>query len=111
MGREIVYCDQCGDRITASDFDKGLAREVQNRNYCRKCVKESPTSGSPSQAQSPPSSRPPTRTSRRQQKLDTRRLATVKPPASKRYQLAVIFGITAVVLALTIFLAWLMFRR
>ena len=39
MGREIVYCSQCGDRITSSDFDKGGAAMVLKTYFCEKCVK------------------------------------------------------------------------
>lgn len=39
MGREIVYCSQCGDRITSSDLDKGRAAMVLKRYFCKKCVK------------------------------------------------------------------------
>jgi hypothetical protein len=40
MGREIVYCDVCGDRILEQDFERGRAATVQNRNYCAKCRKQ-----------------------------------------------------------------------
>ncbi len=39
MGREIVYCSQCGDRITSSDLDKGRGAMVLKRYFCKKCVK------------------------------------------------------------------------
>ena len=38
MGREIVYCSECGDRITSSDLDKGRAGMVLKRYFCKKCV-------------------------------------------------------------------------
>lgn len=37
MGKEIVYCHVCGDRILPSDFEKGRAATVLKRNYCAKC--------------------------------------------------------------------------
>jgi hypothetical protein len=37
MGKEIVYCDQCGVQILSGDFDAGRAATFQNRNYCAKC--------------------------------------------------------------------------
>lgn len=37
MGREIVYCGKCGNRILQEDFDQGQAIILHNKNYCPKC--------------------------------------------------------------------------
>lgn len=37
MGKEIVYCHVCGDRILQADFESGRAAVVLEKNYCRKC--------------------------------------------------------------------------
>lgn len=37
MGKEIVYCTQCGDRIPAKDFDRGRAATVLARHFCHGC--------------------------------------------------------------------------
>lgn len=37
MGKEIVYCELCGTRILAEEFDKGKAITLLNKNYCAKC--------------------------------------------------------------------------
>jgi len=37
MGREIVYCTVCGDRISPADFDRGGAATVLARHYCAGC--------------------------------------------------------------------------
>jgi len=37
MGREIVYCTVCGDRISPADFDRGVAATVLARHYCAGC--------------------------------------------------------------------------
>jgi len=37
MGKEIVYCDVCGDRILESEFEKGNAVTLLKKKYCRKC--------------------------------------------------------------------------
>jgi len=42
MGREIVYCESCGDRIVASDFEKGHAITAGSKNYCGKCAPNIP---------------------------------------------------------------------
>jgi hypothetical protein len=39
VGREIVYCNQCGIRITEADFEKRRAVTVLGKNYCRTCMK------------------------------------------------------------------------
>jgi len=38
MGKEIVYCSVCGDRIPASDFEKGKAATILQKHFCRKCA-------------------------------------------------------------------------
>ena len=37
MGKEIVYCETCGNRITEEDFEKNEAMNLGNKNYCPKC--------------------------------------------------------------------------
>jgi hypothetical protein len=38
MGREIVYCDTCGDRILAEEFERGKAVTTAGKSYCRRCA-------------------------------------------------------------------------
>jgi hypothetical protein len=40
MGKEIVYCEICGDRILEQEFEKGRAITVLNKNYCFNCKDE-----------------------------------------------------------------------
>lgn len=47
MGREIVYCDSCGERISAGEFEKKKAITIDNRNYCRKCAPSRPKAPPP----------------------------------------------------------------
>lgn len=37
MGKEIVYCHECGNRILEAEFESGRAAVVLKRNYCGKC--------------------------------------------------------------------------
>jgi hypothetical protein len=37
MGREIVYCEGCGQRLTEDDFDRGKAQDHDGRPFCSKC--------------------------------------------------------------------------
>ena len=37
MGREIVYCGDCGRRLSEDEFDRGHAHFVENRPYCSDC--------------------------------------------------------------------------
>ena len=37
MGREIVYCEGCGKRLTEDDFDRGKAQDHDNRPFCSTC--------------------------------------------------------------------------
>lgn len=45
MGKEIVYCSVCGDRVPYSDLEKGKAVMLLRKYFCRTCavtvVKES----------------------------------------------------------------------
>jgi hypothetical protein len=123
MGREIVYCDSCGDRIVAADFDRGRARTVQNKNYCHKCVKtlslpaaDAPSPSQPADSKQLPRGRPPPATARTKRdsaresaKLETRRIRPGKP-ARKETRLTLIIGAVVVVLALLILAIWAAFR-
>src|SRR5688572_17077061 len=37
MGRQIVYCEGCGNSLREDDFDRGKARLVDNRPFCTEC--------------------------------------------------------------------------
>ncbi len=37
MGKEIVYCEGCGKRLTEDEFVRGRAHTVDNRPYCVEC--------------------------------------------------------------------------
>jgi hypothetical protein len=37
MGREIVYCEGCGNSLREDDFGRGRARTIDNRPYCTDC--------------------------------------------------------------------------
>jgi len=37
MGRQIVYCEGCGNSLREDDFDRGKARTVDNRPFCTEC--------------------------------------------------------------------------
>jgi len=40
MGREVVYCDFCGERLLPKDLEKGRAVVLLKKKYCPKCLKE-----------------------------------------------------------------------
>jgi hypothetical protein len=37
LGREIVYCGDCGTSLREEDFSRGRAREIDHRPYCVAC--------------------------------------------------------------------------
>jgi len=37
MGREIVYCEGCGKRLSEDDFERGKAQDHDNRPFCSGC--------------------------------------------------------------------------
>jgi hypothetical protein len=69
LGREIVYCSECGARILASEFDQGRAATVAGKDTCRDCMKV--VSGQAEDAEAlkektpPPSGRTPQRPMKR----------------------------------------------
>jgi len=40
MGKEIVYCEVCGDRILEQEFQKARAITLLNKNYCATCKEQ-----------------------------------------------------------------------
>ena len=34
---EVWYCDECGDRVTAIDIERGWGVKTSNQVFCRKC--------------------------------------------------------------------------
>lgn len=38
MGREVYYCDSCGERILPKDLEKGRAVVAPKKKSCRKCT-------------------------------------------------------------------------
>jgi len=56
MGREIVYCEGCGRRLTEDEFARGRARTIDNCHYCVECR--------PLEAPPPPPIPPPPQPSR-----------------------------------------------
>src|SRR5689334_18495736 len=89
MGREIVYCEGCGNRLTEDDFDRGKADTHDGRPFCSKCRPVTPEPPPP-----PPPPRSPGRgTERRSATGGPRRKATERiplaqpppgPPAARR---------------------------
>jgi hypothetical protein len=42
MGREIVYCALCGERIPPEHVEKGVALRIESRHFCKTCVANDP---------------------------------------------------------------------
>ncbi len=64
MGRQIVYCQVCGERILEQDLDAGKAVSAAGHNYCSKCRDQAPAEvlraaapATPKRAPAPPSTR------------------------------------------------------
>ena len=43
MGRQIVYCQVCGERILESDLEAGRALSVSGHNFCANCRAQAPS--------------------------------------------------------------------
>lgn len=37
MGREIVYCQSCGSKLTETDFERGKAQMIDHSPFCSRC--------------------------------------------------------------------------
>lgn len=63
MGRQIVYCEGCGNSLREDDFDKGKARLIENRPFCTECrpFKEGEVDSSPRRSSSVKVPAPPPR--------------------------------------------------
>lgn len=62
MGKEIVYCHVCGNRILQSDFKKGRAVTLLKRTYCAQCatkdiIEEASKQNTPEGTSRPPTTR------------------------------------------------------
>jgi len=111
MGREIVYCEGCGKRLTEDDFSRGKAQDHDNRPFCSDCK---PVTAPPP----PPSSQTKERTTERRsggtssarRRGSTERMPFAQPPppsparraseagANKHIGLYVAGGLAALVL-------------
>lgn len=38
MGKEIVYCDGCGNMLREREFARGLAHTQDHRHFCARCL-------------------------------------------------------------------------
>ncbi|HVE38535.1 MAG TPA: hypothetical protein VNM14_01520 [Planctomycetota bacterium] len=81
MGREIVYCEGCGKRLTEDDFTRGKAQDHDNRPFCSTCR--------PVTAPPPPPPRPEGRGTERRsgtgvvrRRGATERVPLAQPPAA-----------------------------
>lgn len=99
MGKEVVYCVHCGDRIPASDFEKGRAATVLQKHYCKKCaatiVRTKPETTAPPPSDAPPAPR----------KIRTQRIPLADAPPrvmSSRtpFIVAAVIGVIALLLLL-----------
>jgi hypothetical protein len=100
MGRQIVYCEGCGNSLREDDFDRGKARLLENRPFCTECRpypegEEPPRRHSSQKVPAPP------------RKNATERLPIVNPPPRRPAEkesnpLPVIAGVGGVLLLILI---------
>ena len=82
MGRGVVYCDVCGERLLARVFDEGKALEASGRIYCIKCAEEKGIKVSKPVSPRPGAVRA---TAKKKNKHSTRRLQSYRPmPPQKK---------------------------
>ncbi len=102
MGREIVYCQGCGKRLTETDFEKRKAQSIGHQHFCTDCrplpleEARSPASGT----RRPSGSRNPLATPR----TPSRAIGSL-PPGPKKSPLTLLYvigGLVALVLAIVV---------
>src|ERR1043165_4777756 len=79
MGREIVYCEGCGQRLTEDDFDRGKAQEHDGRPFCSKCRPVTEAPPAPRSEGRGTERRPPNSSTSRRRKA-TERVPFAQPP-------------------------------
>ncbi len=104
MGHGIVYCESCGERLLESDFQKGHAVTVLNKNYCSKCRPES-ADAAPGHHSPAGGTKLRPAIGARGPKPDTTRSRKISSPS----QAPVLLGGLVVVVALGL-MGWLLFR-
>jgi hypothetical protein len=103
MGRQIVYCEGCGNSLREDDFDRGKGRLLDNRPFCTECRPYQEGEEPPRRASS---GRVPIQPPR---KNATERLPIVNPPprrpapATQSNPLPIIAGVGGVALLILIF--------
>jgi hypothetical protein len=75
MGKEIVYCGDCGKSLREDDFSKGKAQHLDHRPYCTDCK---PLAAAPPQAH--------TSSKLAAMKISTARHPAVTTPSTRRRQ-------------------------
>lgn len=50
MGKEIVYCQDCGKRLTEDEFGRGKALKIDNLSFCSDCRPSPPSAPAPKPA-------------------------------------------------------------
>lgn len=79
MGREIVYCESCGERILEKEIQQGSAVTFLNKNYCSLCKEKAiqESSGAMSRDEFQKLVMP--KEEKKEEKASTSRMKTVKP--------------------------------
>jgi hypothetical protein len=104
MGRQIVYCEGCGNSLREDEFERGRARLIDNRPFCIECrpFKEGEAEAAPRRVSSgkipaPPPPSPPRKTSTGH--IPIMRDAARRPAASAKQgnPVPIIVGVGAVV--------------
>jgi hypothetical protein len=104
MGRQIVYCERCGNGLREDDFERGKARLVDNLPFCTECrpYKEGEEAPKRSSSGRVPAQPPP-------RKSATERIPIVgapprRPAAAKQSNpLPIIAGVVGVIVLILMF--------
>jgi hypothetical protein len=111
MGREIVYCEGCGNSLREDDFERGRARLIDNRPFCTECRPFKEGEGPPPRRVSsgkipaPPPPSPPRKTSTGNIPIlrDPARRPASAASAKPSNPLPIIVGVGAVVFIVILF--------
>jgi hypothetical protein len=102
MGKGIVYCSVCGDRILECEFDRDKAVTLLGKDYCPKCAKNVvKQSAKKREAAAEPAIAPPARI-RKTQSIPLANKPTKMPVLQMPFIIAIVIGVAALILLIVV---------
>jgi len=108
LGKQIVYCQVCGERILESDLEAGRALSVAGHNFCGKCRDQAPADLIPQDLPEPARRSPSTPRTDHRGTDRARNAASYAPAPSAKSSAGMIVGVVVAIAAAAILIVMLM---